>query len=126
VPPELGLDSGHQLARAERLDHVVIGAHPQPANAVGLFAPSGEQNDRHGGRGVATQATTDLDSVHARQHDVQDDQVWRAIAIERDCQSADPVGGRNDAEPLTDQVALEHVDDDRFVVNDQDGWLVVA
>ena len=42
---QLRFDARHQLARAERFDHVIVGADAKPGDAVGLLAARGEQDD---------------------------------------------------------------------------------
>ena len=41
------LDAGHQLARAEGLGNVVVGAQLEPDHAVGLLVARGQHDDRH-------------------------------------------------------------------------------
>ncbi len=49
--PQHRLDARQQFARIERLGQVVVGAHLQPDDAVGLLRQRGQQDDRQvGGR----------------------------------------------------------------------------
>ena len=51
--PQHGLDPRRELARRERLRHVVVGAHLEAGDAVGLLVARGQHHDRHApsGRG---------------------------------------------------------------------------
>src|SRR6266545_2936100 len=66
-----GLDPGDQLARAERLGHVVVGAELQAEDPVDLVVAGGEEQYRCPIAGLA-QPPADLGAVHAGQRDVQD------------------------------------------------------
>ena len=65
----------HQLARAEGLDHIIIRAHLEAQHPIHLLAPRREHDDGH----IAThpQPASDLQSIHARQHQVQHHQIRR-------------------------------------------------
>ena len=69
-----GLDPGQKLLHAERLDHVIIGAAVQPADAVRLVAPGGEDDDRQR-RPQTADLAENLQAVAAGQHEVQQQQV---------------------------------------------------
>ena len=73
APPKLGPNAGHQLARAERLDDVVVGPQVEADDLVRVAAARGEQDDRH--IAVLAQPAADLQPVEAGQHDVEQDEV---------------------------------------------------
>ena len=45
-PPQHGLDTGQQFARVERFGDVIVGAHFQADDAVGLLGHGGQKDDR--------------------------------------------------------------------------------
>src|SRR6478672_10243432 len=54
-------DPGHELARAERLGHIIVGARVEAADTVALLAARSQHHDRNiGGCRAAAQASTDL------------------------------------------------------------------
>ena len=48
-PAQHRADPGDQLARAERLGHIIVGAGLEAADPVALLAARGEHDDRHVG-----------------------------------------------------------------------------
>src|SRR4029450_13254381 len=68
--PEDALDAGHELARVERLRHVVVRADLEPDDLVDVLVPRGEHEDRDV-RGLAD-AATELDAVAVREVEVED------------------------------------------------------
>src|SRR5438270_556415 len=73
---EDGADAGDELARAERLGHIIVGAGVETADAVALLATRCQHHDRDVGRGrAAAQATADLDPADALDHPVEQDHV---------------------------------------------------
>src|SRR5439155_6530389 len=73
-PSQEGADAAHQLAQAERLGQVVVGAELEADDPVDLLLASGQEEHRHL-RAAGTQAAEDLEAVHAGQADVEDDEV---------------------------------------------------
>ena len=72
-PPQQHPDPGHELARRERLGHVVVGADAEPDEQVGLVVAGGEHQHRApGGRPAAP---AHLEAVEAGQHQVEHDEV---------------------------------------------------
>ncbi len=73
---EQGLDPAHQLAQPERLGQVVIRTQLEPDDLVHLLVARGQEQH---GRLVACSANAaeHLEPVHARQANVEDDQVRR-------------------------------------------------
>ena len=72
-PPQQRAHARHQLARRERLGHVVVGADAEPDEHVGLLAARGQHQHRH--RPVALHALADLEAVDAGEHHVEHHQV---------------------------------------------------
>ena len=68
-------DAGHHLARAERLDHIVVGAQLDAQHPVDLVVARGQEQDRQVALGA--DAAADLQPVHARHVDVEHHQVGR-------------------------------------------------
>ncbi len=111
------MDSRHQLAGVERLGEVVVGAHLEADDAIDVVAFGGQHDHRHGVlRGA--QAPADRESVLAREHEVEHDEVVAnalQLAVHRR-----GVGGGVDAEALLGEVALEEVAQPQVVVDHQD------
>ena len=72
-PAQQRVDAGDELARAERLRHVVVGADAEPDEQVVLGVAGGEHEDRH--RPVGLDALAHLEAVEAGEHEVEDDEV---------------------------------------------------
>src|SRR5258708_6668716 len=68
---ENGRDSCREFARVERLRQVVVGAELQPEDAVKLFAP-GSQHQNRSPRALSN-FLENVESLLVRQHDVQHD-----------------------------------------------------
>ena len=98
-----------ELALAERLGHVVVGADAEPDEQVGLRVQRGEHEHRH--RPLALDAPADLVAVDARQHDVEHDEVGRDPLAQLDAARA--VVGDLDREALGAQPRGERVGDRR-------------
>ena len=71
--PEHGLDAQDQLAHAEGLDHVVVGAQLEEDHAVDLVTASRDHDDRHGG--PLAQLLAHHAPVHVRQAEVEQHEV---------------------------------------------------
>ena len=109
-------DAGDQLAGAERLDHVVVGAEFEAEDAVDLLAASGEHDDRHvGGR---SDLAGEVAAVAVGKHHVEQDHVGSGALVGR----AGLVEGARDlgVEPLPRQVLEQRLRDALLVLNDQD------
>src|SRR3954453_1610337 len=68
-----GADAGGDLAGAERLDDVVVGAELEADHAVGLLAPGGQHDDRH--LRVAPDLAGDVVARAVGEHEVEQDEV---------------------------------------------------
>ena len=82
VPGEVRLDPGDQLARGERLDHVVVGAEAEAVNFVDVVFFGRDNDDRD--VLFLADAAAEFKTIQARQHQVEHDQVkvLRARRIE--------------------------------------------
>src|SRR5579864_1060584 len=110
--PQDGPDTGHHLARAERLSDVVVGAELKAQEFVRLLVARRQHDDRRAG--PLANPPADLAAVELRQHEIQDHQV-RAHALvlpERRL----PVRGQRDAEAIALEIGAQQLDDLRFVV----------
>jgi hypothetical protein len=68
------LNPQDELARAERLDQIVIRADLQPDDSVPLVAAGRQHNDRSSTR-IGAHAAENVEPRHPRQHQIEDDQV---------------------------------------------------
>jgi hypothetical protein len=115
-PPQHRLDPCQQFLRRERLDHVVVGAHLQPADAVVLGAAGGQDDDRPG-RARPPQVGEHLQPVAPGKQEVEQHEV---DAVGRGLPQSDGAVGR-----LGDVVAAQaqgvgHPAADRRLVLDHD------
>ena len=81
-PAQHRAQPGQQLARRERLGDVVVGAQLEPHDAIGLVPARGQHDDGH--LALLADAPADLQPVHARHHDVQQDGVEHAARERRE------------------------------------------
>ena len=116
VAAQDGAHAGRQLARAEGLGDVVIGAELQPHHLVGLLVAGGEHDDRHAR--VPAQPTGDLEPVEPRQAEVQDDEIGALGVRPHQRLVAVACGGDGEARPL--QVVADELDDLGLVIDDED------
>ena len=114
------LDPGQQLGRVERLDEVVVGAGPQPADLLLDLALGGEHDDRDVGGAalLAADLGRDLVAVELGQHDVEQDEVGRLGAPQAEPFRA--VAGDDDVVALLLERVLQESLDVRVVVDDED------
>jgi PAS domain S-box-containing protein len=70
-----------ELARTERLDHIVVGSRGEPGRDVSLLRQRGQEDDRDVRRGrILAELPAHLQAGHAGHHDVQESQVRRMRA----------------------------------------------
>ena len=105
-----------ELARAERLRQVVVGADGQPDDLVGLRVARGQHQHRHGP--VVLDAAAHLEAVEAGQHEVEDDEVGTQPLAHLDAAGA--VVGDLDDESLTAQASRDRRRDRSFVFDHDD------
>ena len=111
-----GADARHQLARAERLGDVVIGAQLEADELVGFVVARGEHDDREVTR--SADGPRDVEPVEPGQSKIEDDEVrsLRAHAHERLLAG----GSARDPEAGVFEEVVDEPNDLRLVVHDQD------
>ena len=117
-PAEEGLDPAHQLAQAERLRQVVVGAELEADHLVDLVVAGGEDEDRHLGAG-RPDAAQDLEAVDAGEPDVEDDQVGRLVG--RDVEALLARARDGDLVAFLLERVLDPARDRVLVFDDEDG-----
>ncbi|SPD67736.1 protein of unknown function (plasmid) [Cupriavidus taiwanensis] len=116
--PQHRADPRQQFARGEGLDQVVVGAHLQPQDAVGLLVASGQHQHRQVAPLARAQVAAQRQPVFAGQHQVQHHQVDRAL-VQRRAHLA-PVGGQGHAHAAALEVGGNQFADFAVVVDDKD------
>ena len=114
--PQDDVDAGDQLARAERLGHIVVAAHLEAEDAVDLLVARRQEQDRH--IRCPPDQPADLQPVHLRHADVEHDKAGRPLL--EGAQRGRAVGDR-----LRDHAGLlqrkgDDLADMRVVVGDKD------
>ena len=117
---ENGAQPGHELSRAERLGHVVVGPDRQPDQLVHLLDLGREHQDRD--VGGPPDLPAEGHPVDLGQHQIQDDEPW-AVALEQ-VQRLRAVVGREHPEPLPLEIHPDELDELVVVVHHQDGCLL--
>ena len=117
-PAEQRLDPAHQLAQAERLRQVVVGAELEADDLVDLVVAGGQDEDRHLGAGGA-EAAQDLEAVDPGQADVEDDEVGRLVR--RDVEALLAGAGDGDLVAFLLERVLDAARDGVLVFDDEDG-----
>ena len=126
-PPQDGPDARGQLAVAERLGDVVVGAEFEAHDLVDLVVAGGHHDDRDAA--ALPQPPADLDAGQAGHHQVEQDDV-RAVPVEQG-QPLLAVGGGEDLEALLGEHVAQGVAIGRLVLDDQDrghsaSWVSVS
>lgn len=113
---EDGLDPCGDLARAEGLDHIIVGADFQAHHPVDFTVPGTEEHHRH--LAEAPQLLAGFEAADVRQADVENQQVRRrmALIVQRRLPEIQPGG----AEPFTLQGKNQRIGNRRFVFDNQD------
>ena len=114
--PEEGPDPGRQLAQAERLRDVVVGAQLEPDDLVELGVLGRQHHDRHARLGPDDPA--DLDAGQLGQHEVEEDQVGPVPPEARERFTA--VGRLDHPESLCLECVRERLAERRLVLDDED------
>ena len=117
-PPKNGLHPGQENPRTKGLGDIIIRSHLQPGHHIRFIPLGGHHDDRDPfGSAVFLQDLAHLQPVHARQHQVQQDQVRP--------QSSGPRyrvrPGRHRFHPVavSSQVVPQQLDDIFFVFDNQ-------
>ena len=121
--PEDRLDPGDQLAWAERLGQVVVGAQLQAEDAVDLVVAGGQEDDRCP-IAVVAEPAADLEAVQAGQADVEhaSDRAQPAGRGE----TGDAVGLGMHAEVVPREIHPYEIGDRSFVLHDEHETLARA
>ena len=112
---EHGADTGEELARIERLHHVVVRADLEADDPVGFFGERGQQDHRDVGR--LAQPAAERQAVLAGHHDVEDDEVDGA-RLHRPAELL-PAIGLADAHAVLGEIAGERIADVGRIVDDE-------
>jgi hypothetical protein len=115
-PPDERAQSRTELAEAERLRQVVVGADVEPVDAIGDRVAGGEQQDRRPSIGCAEPAA-DLEAVDARQHHVEHDRV--VVVLGPEPEAVGSVARYVDGVAVLAQATLEQGGHPRFVLDDE-------
>ena len=110
------LDARGELARRERLRHVVVGAELEPDDPVGLLA-AGRQQD-HGQVRRRPDPAAEREPVGCRAASRRG-RRGSAPRVSISCARPSPSLGRQRPEPVPLEIAHDDVADDRLVVDDQ-------
>jgi hypothetical protein len=117
-PAQQRADAGDELADAERLGQVIVGAALQAVHLVGFLAPGGEHQDRHISElRFAADRAGHRDAVEPRQHDVEDHQIERLAA--RQPEPLRSVRRRDRVEALEAEMENHEVADVLVVLDDE-------
>jgi hypothetical protein len=117
APSQQRLCPRDQLAGAERLGDVVVRAEIQPEDDV-LFLPLGRQHHDWHINPLATQRPAHVETVHLRQHDVEEDQIW--LHGGGHVEAALPVAGDVHVESLRAQRIGQAAGQRRLVFDEQE------
>ena len=118
-PTKDGPHPHHQLAKAERLRQVVIGSYGEAGHLVRLLGTGREH--QHGDPPVPLDLPADLQSVHPREHEVEDHEVGMNLLAQPD--GLGTVAGHHDLEALALEPGSHRLRDGLLVVDHQDGLL---
>jgi hypothetical protein len=108
--------AGEQLGEPERLGDVVVGARVEADDGVHLVGARGQDQDRHG-VALGAQPAGDLQTVHAGQPQVEDDQV--DATLHPGVQRGGAVLADLHLVPLPAQCAGQRLRDGRVVLGEQ-------
>jgi hypothetical protein len=118
--PQHGADARHQLAGAERLDDVVVGAELEAGHAVDLVATGGQHD--HGGVAGGAQLAQGVEARAVRQHDVQQHEVGTLVG--GDPQPVGDRAGDHGAKALVSQRLGQRGGDGLLVLDHEDDALL--
>ena len=102
-PPQHRPDTRQQLTRIERLCEIIIRPYFQPDDAIELFAPGRQHDNRH--FGARSQPSAERQPILARQHQIEHDEVDAAV-LERPVQAA-AVGKNRNVQIVGAQIAAD-------------------
>src|SRR5262249_31589245 len=102
-----------QLARAERLDDVVISPELEADNPVGLLAASRQHDDRY--LALSAKDAAHFQAIYPRQHQAEHDEIRGPAPSKGERPLA--VGGGCHFEAVTHEVTFHYLGDHRLVVD---------
>ena len=118
-----GANSGHQLARIERLGQVVVSADLQAEDAIDRFASRGKQAGP-GRTDCWRSAFNNSNPVPPGKHHIEDDQLM--LAGQGGAQAGSVIVGRIHAKAFAFEEAFQQIDQGVVVIDDEQaihGWL---
>ena len=118
LAPQHGVDARDQLARIEGLGEVVVGAHLEPDDAVGLLAPRRQHQDGRRLVPAGPEFAAEDEPVIAGHHQIEDDEI-DGVGLEK-AAHLPAVGGSGNAQPVLLEIARDELADLAVVVDDQD------
>ena len=117
--PQDRLHAEQELAHAERLHDVVVGAELEADDAIDLLALRGEHDDLGvARRRVALQRLADLGARDVGQHEVEQDEVGPLLA--REAEPFFALARDEDLVALLAEVVVEDLLDVGLILDDQD------
>jgi hypothetical protein len=116
-PPQYRLHPGNELARVERLRHVIVGADLEPDDLVDVLVACRQHQDRD--VLALPDPPADVDAVHVGKHQVEHDQrrLFQLDLCERVSSRADGL----DPVPGVLQVERDERSDRGLILDDQHG-----
>ena len=108
--------TGHQFFGLEGLGHIIVGAGLESRHNIRGIGTGGQHNDRR--IRDPTDRTTHVKSIHAGQHDVQENQV-RVVFLKLR-QRGRSVGTEDDLKALVLEDNADHLSQGDVVVDDED------
>ena len=115
---DVGVDPRQQFFGQERLGDVIDHAGVERAQQQVAVVGGGDEHHRHAQRRVGAQRVHDFETVHARHHHVEQDQVGRGLRIQ--LQSLVAGRGGHHLVTLAGQQGGHHAQIRGLVVDDQD------
>jgi tripartite-type tricarboxylate transporter receptor subunit TctC len=113
--PKHGANAREQLARAERLGEVVVGAELEAHHPVGFFAAAGEHDD--GNLGFVAQAPCERHAVFAPELQIEHHQVHGLLA--EDDLHRRAVGDGADPQLVLAEIVANQLANHRVIVHDE-------
>jgi PHP domain len=114
--PEHGPNARQQLGEVEGFDEVVVSPQLEPLDAIADLVAGAEDDDSP--RAVTGQRATEIPTVDARHHQVEDDEMW--LEVVNHSETGVPVGGGANVEALVAETERDEVGDALLVIDDED------
>jgi hypothetical protein len=107
-----------QFARRKGFGHVIVRAHLQADDPIGLVVARGQHHDRHCAMLAGAQVAREREPIFTGHHHVEHDEV-DGVRVQHRAHLA-AVGHRGGAQAVLLQVVGDHAADLAVVVDDQD------